>query len=195
MTSSRFLGSLLFCLTLVYSSCENSSTDKVDVIDANENFELPNPENEHTKLDTTVSKPTLKKSVSKQDFVHGLKNGEDLRSYFNLNWTLVYHVDNRCDGSTDGQVKKLSPKQIDQQITIIVKNDGDGWACEQKPSSTFDFQFSLKQLVKKWDRFETSTNLEEEAYIHGAGESDYLKLHYHENGLIKILEYRSEDPG
>jgi hypothetical protein len=66
------------------------------------------------------------------DFIYKLSNTENLGDLFADDWTLIYHEDNRCDGSTDGVVENLSSHQIDLGIKIKVKNDGEGWACEKK---------------------------------------------------------------
>lgn len=134
----------------------------------------------------------------KKAFVESLKNGENLSKYFIENWTLIYHEDNRCDGSTDGEISNLANTEIDKIITVKVKNDGDGWACDKKEPKNYSFDFNLKEQIKNWDRFEIANYESDEKnsiYILGAGESDYLKLHYNASGMIIKLEYKSEDPG
>jgi len=131
-------------------------------------------------------------------FLTNLKTGEKLSSFFNDNWIFIYHEDNRCDGSTDGQIDNLKSTQIDTIIKLKVKNDGNGWACDKKEPKTFNLDFDLKKKIKDWDRFEIPSyeNQEENiVYVVGAGESDYLKVYYDNNDLIIKLEYRSEDPG
>lgn len=131
-------------------------------------------------------------------FVESLKNGDKLSPFFAENLIFIYHEDNRCDGSTDGQIGNLLNTQIDSVIKLPVKNDGDAWACDKKEPTTFEIDFDLKKKVTNWDRFEIPDygNQEEKVvYVLGAGESDYLKLHYNDNRLIIKLEYRSEDPG
>lgn len=121
-----------------------------------------------------------------------------MNSFFNDSWLFIYHEDNRCDGSTDGQLDNLKSSLIDSTITLEVKNDGNGWACDKKEPTSFDLEFNLMKKVAEWDRFEIPNyeNQEENVVlIFGAGESDYLKLHYDDNNLIVKLEYRSEDPG
>ena len=54
-------------------------------------------------------------------FLKNLKNGEKLSSFFSDHWKLIYHEDNRCDGSTDGQIDHLKNTQIDSKITLPVK--------------------------------------------------------------------------
>jgi hypothetical protein len=135
---------------------------------------------------------------SKEEFLKRLTNGEKLYSFFSDNWTFIYHEDNRCDGSTNGEKSNLSNLEIDRIIKIKVVNDGDGWACEKKGSTEFYLNFRLKEQVKNWDRFEIIKYDEQEknvVYVWGAGESDYLKLYYDDNNLIVKMEYRSEDPG
>ena len=132
------------------------------------------------------------------EFLSSLKSGGKLNSYFNDSWIFVYHEDNRCDGSTDGQLDNLTKMMIDSIITLQVKNNGDGWACDKKEPKTYDLDFDIKKKVADWDRFEISNNENQEknvVYIVGRGESDYLKLHYGNNDLIIKLVYRSEDPG
>ncbi|GAA4276560.1 hypothetical protein [Aquimarina mytili] len=136
-------------------------------------------------------------SVRAVEFVKNLKNGKNLSSFFVDNWTFIYHEDNRCDGSTDGQTNNLKSTQIDTVIKIQVKNDGAGWACDAKNPKTYDLEFDIKKEITNWDRFEIpnyENQNENIVYVVGAGESDYLVLHY-DNKLIVKLEYRSEDPG
>ncbi len=131
-------------------------------------------------------------------FVKNLKIGEKLSSFFNDHWLFIYHEDNRCDGTTDGQLDNLKSTLIDSIITLQVKNDGDGWACDKKNPKTYTLDFDLKKKIADWDRFEIPNyeNQDENiVYVLGAGESDYLKLHFNDNNLIIKLEYRSEDPG
>lgn len=130
--------------------------------------------------------------------VEKLAHAKDLSSFFDKEWILVYHEDNRCQGSTDGNIGHLKSLDIDRNIILSVKNDGDGWACEKTEPKTYDLNFDLKQKVKSWDRFQIPSYEQKEKnviYIIGKGESDYLKLHYNDAHLIIKMEYRSEDPG
>lgn len=131
-------------------------------------------------------------------FLTNLKTQEKLSSFFDGNWILIYHEDNRCDGSTDGQIDNLKSTQIDSIIKLQVKNDGNGWACEKREPKTYDLDFDLRKKINGWDRFEITNHENQEeniVYVVGAGESDYLKLYYNDKNLIVKLEYRSEDPG
>lgn len=141
---------------------------------------------------TTINDQTDK---SPEVFVEYLKAGKKLHLLFNNKWTLVYHEDNRCDGSTDGRKDGLSSEQIDLVIRLKVENAGDGWSCDKEDPTTFDMDFDLKKRIMSWDRVELADYGASVIYIVGAGESDYLKLHYNDEGLIVKLEYRSEDPG
>lgn len=70
--------------------------------------------------------------------------------------------------------------------------------CDKKEPKNFNLDFYLKKKNKNWDRFEIPKYENEKnniVYVLGAGASDYLKLHYNDNGLIIKLAYRSEDPG
>lgn len=131
-------------------------------------------------------------------FINQLEKRENLSSFFSKNWTLIYYTDNRCDGITNGQAHHLKSKQIDSTISFSVTNDGDGWACEKKEPSSYNFDFNLQKKIAHWDRFEVLPNEDPEStiwYVLGAGESDYLKVYYNNKNLISTLEYRSEDPG
>ena len=191
---------LLSSLTILIScnSSTNSNVTKNNSINENDKKQI-----EKVEIDLEIkngSNSEVKKQIDLRgsDFVKGLKNGENLSSFFNANWIFIYHEDNRCDGSTDGQIDNLKSIQVDTIIRLQVKNDGDGWACDKKASKTYDLDFDLKKKIANWDRFEMPhyDNQEENiVYIVGAGESDYLILHYDNNDLIIKLEYRSEDPG
>ncbi|MEO0473707.1 MAG: hypothetical protein AAF206_29110, partial [Bacteroidota bacterium] len=122
-------------------------------------------------------------ATSAQKFVQSLQAGESLASFFQDNWTFVYHEDNRCDGATDGQSTSLTKARIDGVIRLPVKNDGDGWACEKKEPSTYEVDFDLKKEIAKWDRFEMEENenqADKIVYVLGGGESDFVILHYGE---------------
>ena len=139
--------------------------------------------------------PTL---VYTENFVKSLKKGEKLSSFFRDHWTLVYYKYFRGDGVTEGEISYLSNSQIDETISMEVKNNGEGW-FEQKAPSSFFIDFSLKEQIKEWDRFEVPPSYEGQndsvIYVEGAGASDYLKLYYDHNNLIIKMEYQSVDPG
>ena len=142
---------------------------------------------------------TAKKQVAAaENFVKHLTNGEKLQLFFSDNWTFVYHADDRCDGSTDGEIANLSPPKVDEIISVKVLNNGEGWYCDKKDPQEFYIDFSLKEHVENWDRFEIVNNEGQEKnaiYIEGWGASDYVKLYYNDNELIVKMEYRREDPG
>ena len=131
-------------------------------------------------------------------FVECLINEENLQLLFSDKWTFIYHADDRCEGSTDGQISNLPPFKVDEFIRIRVKNDGEGWLCDKKEPKEFYLDFSLKERVKDWDRIEIPGYEVQEknlVYIVGLGSSDYIKLYYNDFNLIVKMEYRSEDPG
>lgn len=133
-----------------------------------------------------------------EQFLQSLEKGEELATYFQDNWYFVYHRDNRCEGSTDGEIGGLGPRSIDFIIVLEVHNDGDSWSCEKTEPITYEFEFDLDKELDHWDRFEIVKYEDQHpdvTFIHGAGESDYMKLHYNEEGLINTVEYMSEDPG
>lgn len=155
-------------------------------------------ENETTDsriLDDLTSDSQVQIDVRAADFIKNLKNGEELSSLFVENWKLIYHEDNRCAGSTDGQIDQLTSLQIDSNINLYVKNDGDGWACDKKDPKTYSMDFDLKKKMADWDRIEIRNQEKNTVYVVGKGESDWLVLHYSPMGLIVEVEYRSEDPG
>lgn len=136
--------------------------------------------------------------LSPSGFIKYLENRKNLSLFFNDSWKLIYHEDNRCDGSTDGEIDNLKKYQIDSLIKLQVKNDDDGWDCSKKEPESYEMNFDLRELVKAWNRFEMSDYEVPEGdivYVVGGGESDYLKISYNDSGLIIKLEYRSEDPG
>lgn len=132
-----------------------------------------------------------------ETFLEKIKNRKAVQSLFNSQWTLIYHEDNRSDGSTDGRKDNLKKQEVDGDIVLSVYNDGEGWSTKKEPT-TSDFTFNLKQRTKDWTRFEIP-NYEgqgiEKYYLHGMGESDYIIIHFNEQDLIHKLEYQSEDPG
>lgn len=148
--------------------------------------------------DAPAFQPTSVHDIESTAFLDALEQGKPLEQFFASNWTLLYHEDNRCDGSTDGEIHNLSKSAIDSELVIRVANDGDGWVCEAQEPSEFDLHFELSKKVRSWDRYEiepSAGDTEDKIYVMGAGESDYLVLHYNTNKLIVKLEYRSEDPG
>lgn len=148
--------------------------------------------------DDAVLLPQISVDTLARRFIENLSQGKNLNTFFSEKWTLVYHTDNRCEGSTDGKSANLEKFEIDKNIKLSVKNDGDGWACDKSAPTEFDLNFNIKKEVKSWDRFIIQNYEEKEKniiYISGKGESDYLKLHFSKDNLIIKLEYRSEDPG
>jgi hypothetical protein len=134
---------------------------------------------------------------SVENFVKHLMNEEKLHSFFSDNWTFIYHEDNRCDGSTDGEKSNLSNFDIDEIIKIKVVNDGDGWACEKTDITEFHLDFSLKKIVKRtFENPELEYRKKNIVYVIGSvAGTHYLILYYDDNGLIVKMEYRGEDPG
>jgi hypothetical protein len=136
-----------------------------------------------------------------QEFVKRLSSGQSLASMMNKQWSFMYHEDNRSDGSTNGWRDSLADYQIDSFFTVKVLNNGDSWDNDKREPHYYEIYFSLKNKVLNWDRFEIAvySRVEEQKfYILGAGESDFLILHYaliNDKFLITKLEYRSEDPG
>jgi hypothetical protein len=191
----------LFGLMTFLISC-NSSTNNTAIDHKTENSistsQIENTVSDSKDSDDSTSDLQVQIDSRALNFIKSLKNGEKLSSFFTKNLMLIYHEDNRCEGSTDGQVDSLINTQIDSLIKLNVKNDGDGWACDKKEPTSYEMDFDLKKKIAEWDRFEIlkDENQEENiVYIVGAGEFDYLKLYYNDNNLIVKLEYRSEDPG
>lgn len=92
----------------------------------------------------------------------------------------------------------MKKERIDSIIKVQVTNDGDGWLCEKTEPRTYFLNFDLMKKIATWDRIEVPNyehNEKNSFYIVGAGESDYIKLHYNLDNLIIKLEYSSEDPG
>jgi hypothetical protein len=150
------------------------------------------------KFDSAEDRQKIHRNAA-ENFLEHLKNGKELYSFFSDNWTLVYHDDNRADGSTDGERVGLPRVEIDKTIEVKVINDGDGWANDDKRAPTeYVLNFSLKERVASWDEFEIpdyENQTKGVVTIQGSGVSDYLVLHYGNHNLIVKMEYRSEDPG
>lgn len=132
------------------------------------------------------------------EFVKNLKVGKKISQFFTSKVHFIYHEDNRETGSTDGEIKNLDSKKLDQTFKIKVKTDGQGWFPNPASAKTHTLTFNLLKKIKTWDRIEipqhenTDAN---KAYIHGMGDSDYLVLHFNKRKQIYKIEYRSEDPG
>ncbi len=188
LTTMAIIGCMAFMISCTDSKekSENESTTDNDKMQVEE-------------VDTeTKEEPKAQDNSDASSFVENLKAGNELNSFFSENWTLVYHEDNRCDGSTDGQIDDLESSQVNAAIKLEVENDGEGWACDKKEPSTFDLEFDLRKKVADWDRFEIPGDESQEenvVYVLGMGASDYIVLHYNDEGLISTLEYKSEDPG
>lgn len=201
MIKSKLTIISLFSFVTILISCNSSTNSKMTenkttIVDTEEQIDKADIDTKTTNESTTTVQIPVDSKAS--GFVENLKAGEKLSLFFNDSWIFIYHEDNRCDGSTDGQIDNLKSTQIDSIIRLHVKNDGNGWACDKKEPKTFDLDFDLKKKITDWDRFEIPNyeNQEENiVYVVGAGESDYLKIHYSDNDLIIKLEYRSEDPG
>jgi len=185
----------LSILVLFTGACVKANSKQFVAVDSSTDWKIDNSTNEVSFIE--VNENTNLKN-SKEDIVEYLKKGKKMFSLFSDNWTLIYHKDDRCDGSTDGQLSNLSNNEIDGIIKIKVRNDGDGWDCEKKEPKEFYLEFKLINLVKKWDRLEIQNYEEQEdnvVFVVGYGMSDYIKLYYDDNNLIVKMEYRSEDPG
>lgn len=191
----------LLNLLAILISCNSSTISNVN----EDKFTINNDKEQVNKIaaDSNIKNGFTTKNQTQIDskasaFLKNLKNGEKLSSFFKDHWKFIYHEDNRCDGSTDGEIGNLKNTQIDSKINLQVKNDGDGWACDKKEPKTYNLDFYLKKKVADWDRFIISNYKKHKKnfiYIYGTGESDYLMLYYDDNNLINKLEYRSEDPG
>ena len=155
---------------------------------------------QNVDLDYSVQEAANRLIKRANDFRYSLSIGEKLESFMSDSWSLIYHEDNRCGGSTDGSLSGLSPRQVDQAVRIQLFNDGQGWGCEPKQPTSFEANFSLHNQVANWDRFEITQYgiMDNLIYIEGAASSDYLKVYFEEFNselLIVRIEYRSEDPG
>ena len=186
---------ILSVLVLIASGCGQATKKQTETV--NETIIEQNDEKNEIVVEKNSDEKIYLRSA--EDFLKQLMNGEKLQLFFSDNWTFIYHEDNRCDGSTDGEKRNLSPFEIDEIIKLKVKNNGNGWDCDKKEPTEFYLNFNLKGQVKKWDRFEMPNyeNQGKDGIIHivGGGESDYIVLHYNEYNLIVKMEYRSEDPG
>ncbi|MBT32228.1 MAG: hypothetical protein CMO01_21410 [Thalassobius sp.] len=198
MIKSKLTIITLHSFATILISCNNSNVnEKKTAIDTTEE-QVDTTAIDSKTINESTTEVQTKVDSKASGFVENLKAGEKLSSFFYDSWLFVYHEDNRCDGSTDGQLNNLTKEMIDSIITLQVKNDGDGWGCDKKDPNTYNLDFDIKKKIANWDRFEIPNyeNKEENiVYIVGSGESDYLKLHYNDNKLIIKLEYRSEDPG
>lgn len=197
--SKRILTIVFLGIITITSSCvsptEEVNTEKSTEIEVTDTSETKNLEPE---------KPTIEKEVivdtSPKEFLKRLKNGEDLAAFFQEEWTLIFYIDDRSDGATNGELKKLAPEQIDKTIQLKVRNDGDGWANESdepRVVTNYILDFNLKELVSDWDRFEIVKNQSPGkglVTIEGSGMQDFLEIYYIDKKIIKMV-YQSIDPG
>ncbi len=176
-------------------SCVSNTKDRVN--EGNQSIESNTTEMHPEKSEESNSGVSSPVHAKASEFIKCLQSGRKLESFFRNNWTLVYHEDNRLDGSSDGEIESLTNCRIDTIIRLSVYNDGHGWE-EHKEPKTHNLEFSLKHLVKGWNRFEIPDyeyRGGNKIHVVGKGESDYIVLFYDSDNLIVRLEYRSEDPG
>ncbi len=196
MTITKLTNLTLLGLITIFISCKNSTRNNVI-----NNLEKATDKKQIEKIvitDNSTAKIQTKANLRISKFVKNLESGKNLSSFFYENWILIYHKDNRCDGSTDGQISNLKSTEIDSIITLQVKNDGEGWACDKTKPKKYNLNFDLRKQIENWDRFEIPNygNQDKDIiYVNGAGESDYLKIYINSADLIVKMEYRSEDPG
>jgi len=195
----RKIVTILGVLAMVISGCGLPTRKEITTENAAEPKAISSVEKVSGNLEREDSFITENSNlVSVELFVKYLTNEEKLQLLFNDNWTFVYHADDRCDGSTDGQISNLEPFEVDEIIRMKVVNDGEGWLCDKKEPKEFYLDFNLKEHVKDWDRIEIANyEIQEKNIVHveGWGSSDYIKLYYDDNNLIVKMEYRREDPG
>lgn len=133
-------------------------------------------------------------------FRDALAEGAPLAPFFAEPWELVYSRLHRCDGATDGSFSGLHSAQIDEVVSLNVRDDGKGWTCKHQKPKRRKMEFTLKALLTGWDRFEVQPGNSDEnvIIIVGEAESGYIKAHTKRSGSgVKIVkfEYHDEDPG
>lgn len=151
------------------------------------------------KIDNYTYKQKSNLDDKVNEIIKNLKTGSKISHFFTQKVHFIYHEDNRSTGSTDGEIRNIDRKYLDEDIIIKVKTDGKGWEFNKEAVKTYLLKFNLLKKIKTWDRIEhnkyddsKNTNT---AYISGLGESDYLVLHFNKKKQIYKVEYRSEDPG
>ena len=190
----------LLSFLAIQISCKSSTNSNVN--EDKSTLDIDKEQVDKTAIDSKTKNNSTTEiqtqiDLKASEFLKNLKNGEKLSSFFNDNWIFIYHEDNRCDGSTDGQIDNLERSQIDSIITLTVKNDGDGWACDKKNPSTYILEFLLSVQLENWDNYGTkrAANEDNVIYLENIDNSVYLKLHFDSNNLISKFEFRNEDPG
>lgn len=159
--------------------------------------------NAGNRVGNIAEKQTAEFQLTKQiasDLVDRLSRGQQIGALMSDTIDFVYHADNRCDGSSDGTITKLSGTDIDKPFKIKVTTDGNGWACKKKEPTQRQFEFQLHEQISEWDHIEFSAKGHDSniIYIAGGGESDYMIFHIkhlRDKSAIYKVEYRSEDPG
>ena len=124
MIKSKLTIITLLSFVTILISCTGSTKSNVNnnesIIEKNKEQIDKTVINSKTKNEpaTEIKTQTDSKAAG---FLVNLKTGEKLSSFLNDNWIFIYHEDNRCDGSTDGQIDKLRSTQIDSIIKLQVK--------------------------------------------------------------------------
>jgi hypothetical protein len=135
-----------------------------------------------------------------EKFLERLETKEKLAPLMNKTWNLLYHEDNRCDGSTNGRLYGIPKNDVDKLVKVKVFRDGKGWMeCNVEPALYF-IDFKLQEKFDKWNTWEVAEidYCNKTITFGWGGASDYFitKLIKSKNGyLIGAIEYRSEDPG
>ncbi len=131
-----------------------------------------------------------------------LKENKSLGSFMSNNGVkLVYHADNRCDGSTDGEIKSVKPEMIDKDLDLDLVNDGQGWMeeCAENKITKFTRKFNLRKEAMEWMSYSNPPYYDEgKSTLSISSEQYHLQFLFKEkDGDYKVYEikFSDEDPG
>ncbi len=145
-----------------------------------------------------------------ESFIYSFQKQKSLEKYFTTSHIkLIYHDDNRVDGSTDGEYTYNSAADIKRTIQIKVYTDGEGWYDEKVKYSSArgyhqkKFSFINNCAVFLPDpEYPDNTRYEilcfEKKIVFYMGAEYTLELYCKKNGnLFTIYEirYSDNDPG
>ena len=129
-----------------------------------------------------------------------IKLNKPMSAFLRDSVLFIDHEDNRCDGSTDGQVILKNPKEIDGILRISVFRDGKSWEEKCGKDSghfniEFDFHKKLGEVVERADTFlvdHYKSIISASVMLNGF---DFFITPINNQFLIFKIKYEDSDPG